>query len=179
MNFHSTGKNKFVVELSQKDMLDLDITYEEMDYSKIETRRVIWTILQKVRDNLGRDIDPSGNLLIEAAADSHGGCVLSFTVTEKRRVSDRQPLKLTKNTDSSIYEFSNEDDLLDMMKAIKSSGIKNHGRLFKKGERFRLVLSNLPSGEDRHILEEYAVPLGKDLLSLSHTLEHWQKAGLI
>ncbi|MBQ8228733.1 MAG: adaptor protein MecA [Clostridia bacterium] len=180
MYIHSSGKNKFVVELTQKDMQELDITYEEMDYSKIETRRVIWTILQKVRDDLGKDVDPSGNLLIEAAADSRGGCVLSFTVTEKRRNSElRQPLKLTKTAESVIYEFKNYDDLLDMITAMKSSGLKYKSRLFKNGERLRLVCCTIPSADEKKIIEEYSVPVGKDAFTLNYTLEHWQSAGHI
>lgn len=180
MNIHSSGKNKFIVELSERDMRELDITYEEMDYSRIETRRVIWTILQKVRDDLGRDIDPSGNLLIEASADSQGGCVLSFTVGEKRRVSDlRQPLKLTKITDSLVYEFLCENDLLDMLSAVDSTVFKNINRLFKKGGKYRLVLKKQPSFAHKTMIEEYAVLVGRDLFTLSSTFEHWQSAGHI
>lgn len=180
MNIHSTGKNKFVVELSSRDMQELDITYEEMDYSRIETRRVIWTILQKVRDDLGRDIDPSGNLLIEASADSCGGCVLCFTVGEKRRSSDlRQPLKLTKTTDSAVYEFQSQDALLDMMRVVDVSVLKNQNRLFKNGERYRLVLRKQPGYAEKKLLEEYGISVGRDLFTLSHTLEHWQSAGQI
>lgn len=176
MNFYSTGKNKFVVELSQKDMQELDITYEEMDYSKIETRRVIWTILEKVRNCHGRDIDPSGNLLIEAAADSFGGCVLSFTVAEKRRLADRQPLKLTKTADSPVYEFQSENDLLDMMMVSGGTELIKSNRLFKKGQKFRLVLSLTPSGKEKRLLEEFSVSVGKDLFTVSSTVEHWQRA---
>lgn len=178
MNIHSAGKNKFIVELSKNDMLELDITYEEMDYSKIETRRVIWTILQKVRDDLGRDVDPTGNLLIEAAADSQGGCVLSFTVAEKKRYYDsRQPLKLTKTADSVIYEFNSENDLLDMMKTVGKEAFKNQNRLFKNGGRYRLVLDKLPGHTDKMLIEEYGTMVGRDVFSLSHTAEHWQPAG--
>ncbi len=180
MNIHSTGKNKFVVELTRKDMQELDITYEEMDYSKIETRRVIWTILQKVRDSLGRDVDPSGNMLIEVAADTYGGCILSFTISEKRRGSEqRQPLRLTKAADNLIYEFDNQNDLLDAMALIKIFELKGISRLFKKGEKFRLVLSQLPCAECRKALEEFSHPLGKDVLTLSFTLEHWQPVGSV
>lgn len=178
VNIHSTGKNKFVVELNSRDMRELDITYDELDYSRIETRRVIWTILQKVRDDLGRDIDPSGNLLIEASADTCGGCVLCFTVGEKRRSADsRQPLKLTKTTDSAVYEFRSQDALLDMLRVAEASALKNHNRLFRNGDCYRLVLRCQPGYRMKKLLDEYGAFVGGDLLTLSHTFEHWQSAG--
>ncbi len=180
MNIRLMGKNKFVVELSRNVLVGLDITYEELDYSKIETRRVIWTILQKVRDDLGKDVDPAGNLLIEATADSCGGCVLRFTVGEKRRCSDiRQTLKLTKTTDSVIYEFLSQDDLLDMLSNKGSELFKTQNRLFKSGQRFRIVLKNEPGCQQKKLLEEYGIPIERNLVELSHTLEHWQSAGRI
>lgn len=180
MNIHSAGKNRIIVELSKKDMLDLDITYEEMDYSKIETRRVIWTILEKVRDSTGRDVDPTANLLIEVTADFQGGCVLCFTVGEKRRAYDyRQPLKLTKTTDSVIYEFENENALLDMIYTVGGDCLKNSNKLYKNRNCFRLVLSKFPCSEDKKVIEEYGIYIGRDELSLAYTAEHWDFAGVI
>ncbi len=179
MNIHSKGKNKIVVELSEKDMLELDITYEEMDYSKIETRRVIWTILQKVRDNTGRDIDPSGNLLIEAAADSHGGCVLNFTVPEKREAAQRRELKLTKNNGGTIYEFCCADDLLDVIKKLEPAVQRQKRQLFTSEGKYRLIMPSLPSGREKRLFEEYAKAFYCDPLIISCTLEHWQSAGYI
>ena len=84
MDIQPIGNNKFIVGLSCDDLNNLDITYEAMDYSDIETRRVIWTILERVRNSTGRDIDPSGNLIIEASPDSSGGCILIITVPFSR-----------------------------------------------------------------------------------------------
>ena len=45
MDIQPISNNKFIVGLTCDEMKDLDITYDDMDYSNIETRRVIWTIL--------------------------------------------------------------------------------------------------------------------------------------
>ena len=180
MNIHSTGKNKIIVELSKEDMNELDITYEEMDYSRIETRRVIWTILEKVRVVTGKDIDPTSNLLIEATADSGGGCVLSFTVNEKQRLNEcRRNLRLTKNDDSVIYEFDGADALLDMIKNVGGENITKPNRLFRNKNKYRLVLDKLPCADDKKIIEEFADCVGRDDFSLAFTLEHWDSAGQI
>ena len=57
LKIEAPQENRIVVELTSADMTELDITYEEMDYGNIETRRVIWTILDRARAVLRRDID--------------------------------------------------------------------------------------------------------------------------
>lgn len=90
MKIEAPEENKIVVRLTADDMTKLHITYEEMDYANIETRRVIWTLLDEARRELGRDIDPSGRMLIEALPAREGGCVLQFTVLEQ----EHKPLPL-------------------------------------------------------------------------------------
>ncbi len=174
MNIQPIGKNKILVELSHADMKELDITYNQLDYSKIETRRVIWTILQRIRDTTGKDVDPTGNLLIEAVADSEGGCVLCFTVKEKR--SSTQQLHLSKVTDSVIYEFKNENALLDSIVTIQKNS-RSLGKIYKNKSGFRLILGVQPSPADKKILEEYGKILPKNDLTEAFTKEHWAFVG--
>ena len=79
MNITVQAENTICIELTRNDMTELDITYESMDYSNIETRRVIWTILDKARKTLGKSVDTDGKLLIEVAPSEDGGCILHFT----------------------------------------------------------------------------------------------------
>ena len=53
MKIEAPEENKIVVRLTADDMTKLHITYEEMDYANIETRRVIWTLLDEARRELG------------------------------------------------------------------------------------------------------------------------------
>ena len=80
MRIEAITRRKVVVELSAEDMTTLDITYEALDYASVETRRVIWVILDRVRESTGCDIDPSGQLLIDAMPRPAGGCILFFTL---------------------------------------------------------------------------------------------------
>ncbi|MEG1243516.1 MAG: adaptor protein MecA, partial [Oscillospiraceae bacterium] len=66
MKIEATSKNTLVISLSCQDMQELGITYEDMDYNSIDTRRVIYTLLQKANLALNKDIHPSGKMVIEA-----------------------------------------------------------------------------------------------------------------
>ena len=151
MDIQPISNNKFIVGLTYDEMKDLDITYDDMDYSNIETRRVIWTILDTVRRDTGRDVDPSGNLMIEAAPDTDGGCLLMFTV--------------------AIYEFENLDNLLDFMRFLPD----NSRRIFTKESKYRLEIPTETANGLQRILNEYAKFVGKSKLAAAHTYEHWRE----
>lgn len=172
LDIQPIGNNKFIVGLSHDDMTELDITYDEMDYSDIETRRVIWTILDAVRQTTGRDIDPSGNLTIEAAPDMHGGCMLMFTVPSK---NSRQGTVMSKTSSTQIFEFRNADDLLDAMKILGIDSV--NGGIFTNGEKYRVGFSAEKVTAFNHILEEYGKFIGKDSLTVASTREHWSEIG--
>ena len=87
MNIESVNDEKIRVTLSREDMKSLDITYDEMDYSNIETRRVIWTVLDEARAHLGKDIDTDGRLLIEVCPLDDGGCIMYFSSAKENEKS--------------------------------------------------------------------------------------------
>ena len=82
MRIEAITRRKIVVELSAEDMTALDITYEALDYASADTRRVIWVILDRVRESTGCDVDPSGRLLIDAMPRPAGGCILFITLRD-------------------------------------------------------------------------------------------------
>ena len=90
MQINSPSENRITVELTAPDMRELDITYEEMDYASIETRRVIWTVLDAAGKQLGRELDLSRRMLIEASPLAGGGCALTFTLLDTA-VKHRRP----------------------------------------------------------------------------------------
>ncbi|MBQ7548817.1 MAG: adaptor protein MecA [Clostridia bacterium] len=171
MDIRAISSTRFAVGLSANDMQDLDITYDEMDYSNIETRRVIWVILDAVRQTLGRDIDPSGNLMIEAAPDNSGGCLLTFTVPDPLRCTLPPETVVTKRPEKRVYEFETADDLLDFMSAdgLDPSELK----IFRLGERFRIILCE---HEPNVSPEEFGEYIGSDELTLAVTAERWDSA---
>ncbi len=170
MDIQPIGNNKFIVTLSREDLKSLDITYEAMDYADIETRRVIWTILDRVRQSTGRDIDPSGNLLIEAAPEKNGGCVLMFTVPDLHINSGTV---ISKGTRNEIFEFENADDFLDVLSAtgLKSSS----GRIFTDGKKFRAEFPCEKVALLKRTIEEFGKFIGKDSLTAAATHEHWEE----
>ncbi len=172
MKINSPADNRITVDLTEQDMAELDITYEEMDYSTIETRRVIWTLLDEAGKALGKELDPSRRMIIEAIPKSEGGCVLNFTLLDsKRRISPQKHL-LRKPCECIICEF---DRLETLYRAAESCRISGESSLYESGGKYRLILSGMCDAADiARIFSEFAKIINCDTLACEHTKEHWK-----
>lgn len=171
MKILAPAENRITIELSARDMDALNITYEQMDYSNIETRRVVWTLLDRAGHELKRDIDPSGRMIIEAVPAGRGGCVLKFTLCADNTRGVRQPPSIKKGENTEVYEFATLDNVLDAAHAL---GVccENSG-LYESGGVYRLILGDCLSDAPEHILSEFGEQISSSAAA-SHTREHWR-----
>lgn len=175
MKINSPAEDRIIVDLTEQDMLKLDITYEDMDYSTIETRRVIWTVLDEAGKILGRELDPSRRMIIEASPKNEGGCVLSFTILDGRRKNVIQKQLLKKQSECLICDFDNLDALFSAAEGFCISEIKPESSLYEKSGKYRLILSNLCSAKElKNYFSEFACVMNADKLACDHTREHWR-----
>ncbi|NLB36839.1 MAG: adaptor protein MecA [Clostridiales bacterium] len=178
MKIEALSDNRISVELTQQDMTELDITYEEMDYSNIETRRVIWTLLDRARETLGRDIDPCGRMLIEAVPKPEGGCTINFTVLSGELRSTSYPGKLHFKKDSAYitFEFDSIDSLMSCAKSFTLSGRHmSNSELYSCEGLYRLLIC--PGAEPKTVknfFSEYGSMCGEGNLQAEFTREHWE-----
>jgi len=159
MRIEAITRRKIVVELSPEDMTTLDITYEALDYASVDTRRVLWVILDRVRECTGCDIDPSGQLLIDAMPRPTGGCILFFTIRASEDAAPRasacegaeppaepfapprEPRALRKQEQLlAAFEFPDLDALLDCAgayaRALSGGDALSQEALFTRSELY-------------------------------------------
>ena len=170
----SQTDNRICIRLTKADMHELDITYEELDYSKVETRRVIWTLLDEARQRLGRNIHIAQKMLIEAMPDKDGGCVIWFTVSDEK-VSQNGKKQLVRLTDSQIVCMSdNIDNIIELSRVLSSSGKIPVSELFTDGRRYRMILRSdfsYPENSQAVICEFCDIC---DSSVAADTYEHWK-----
>ncbi|MBQ2904618.1 MAG: adaptor protein MecA [Clostridia bacterium] len=172
MKINSPAEDRIVVDLTKQDMLELDITYEDMDYSTIETRRVIWTVLGEAGKALGREFDPSRRMIIEASPKSEGGCTLCFTILDGRKNRFPQKHTLRKQEDNLICDFDNLDGLFRAAAEAAAPGENIRSSLFELNGTYRLILG-YSSETLRNILSEFCTVRNCSRLIYEHTREHW------
>ncbi len=172
MNIEAIENNQIIVDLSSKDMTELDITFEDMDYSNIETRRVIHIILDKARDALHKDIDPTSRLIVEAIPKLSGGCLLFFTIMDP--ASTQKLLQIKKENRELTYEFENIDCLFDLANALNNK-IPFSSQLYSLDKKYRLVVQpTFGFSEVKQLLSQYSFAVGENELFAAHTKEHWK-----
>ena len=174
MKIDTTEKDHLEFRLDSKDLSELNITFEALDYSNIETRRVVWTLIDIARKELDADFDPTGRLLVEVFPDGRqGGCRLCITSLPQTRRSIT--IVATQTFTPHIFEFSSADDLIDMAKQIKKLPItSDDGELYKSNDKYRLIIPLSEKQEKlKAMLHEYVRFRGTDEVALSFTREHW------
>jgi negative regulator of genetic competence, sporulation and motility len=119
MEIQAGINGKISVTLTKKDLQDLDITYDELDYSNIETRRVIWTILDKARLALGKSITLDNRLLINAIPINDGGCCLEFTQLPCETETTKAKTVLKKGDEPILFCSFDLNAFLDCVKQVK------------------------------------------------------------
>ena len=127
MKIEGIKNDRIVVVLSDEDMRELDITYDEMDYQNIETRRVIWTVLDKAQQSLGKPISTDGRLLIEVNPSENGGCTICFTVIPQCGTAQSAKPVMRKSTEPILFCADNENACIDAFKRLKAESEKTDG----------------------------------------------------
>jgi len=171
MKIESLSENSFYILLSDEDMKEMGISFEQLDYSNVETRRVIWTLIEKARNTLGRDIDPSGKMLIEVRRESFG-CQIKFTLSREGKYGR---FKIKKENPYVCASFLSLNAVNGFFHAFErfSSEIKDL-KMFRYGERFYLYFECDPFSRERikMILSEFSRPAEDNKVFLNMLFEH-------
>ncbi len=128
MKIEADGEEKIAVTLSHEDMHELNITYDEMDYSNIETRRVIWTVLDEAKRVLGKSVNTDSRLLVQVSPADDGGCVMLFTQLPPRESKSKKRLIMKKDAEPLLFCAFDSNSFIDGINILKENSfrIKNY-----------------------------------------------------
>lgn len=135
-----TVRNEYRVEvlLSAEEMKIYGITYEEMDYSNTETRRVLWSLANDIKKLSGVTITLSGKLLIEVMKENPDSIRICFTMLSEKEddpISIKQLVKC--ESLPVIAEFNNIEDVISAAEAVEANA---ESMLFESNGKYRLML---------------------------------------
>ena len=153
MKIEADGEEKIAVTLTEHDMQDFDITYDEMDYSNIETRRVIWTILDEAKRVLGKPINIDNRLLIQVSPGEDGGCIMHFSQLNDSHTHQKKKLIMKKDAEPVVFCAFDCDSFIDAVRLIKKSHHEASPEFFTMGEDYYTIL-HPASGQTEKLLTQ-------------------------
>ncbi len=113
IKIQADGDEKIYVTLTKTDMISLDITYDELDYSNIETRRVIWTVLDEASRVLGKTLNIDNRLLVQVAPADDGGCLLLFSQLPEQSDKSKKRFVMKKENEPLLYKGFDVNSFMD------------------------------------------------------------------
>ncbi|MDR2908632.1 MAG: adaptor protein MecA [Oscillospiraceae bacterium] len=173
MDFSLIGPDKLKIMLTREELEELDIQYDEVDYSDSETRRTLLKLLEQGSAEAGFHPRRS-RLFIEIFPGGGGGCVIYYT-----RVSGGEVLsqgRFVPGPVPAVFAFKRAETLIECCK--KFMPLCGHriykSALYRLKGRLRLVIWPLDYNDRLSVsfLSEYGRLVGEGNLLFSHIEEH-------
>ncbi len=155
------SESKIKISLSKTDMDGYSISCDDIDYANTETRRVVWALLDDVRQKTGFDAAKS-RIFVQIYPSRDGGCELYVSKLDKSEIKEKPSAK-----DSppkwEYYIFDGIESVLSVCRALYIQGYAGDtrvysddiGRVFFCAERGTL---------SRTFMTEYAIPIDSETL---------------
>ena len=200
MKLRLVNENKLKIMLTDEDMAQLDITYEEMDYPEdMSTRRFLWEILDEAKRQTGFDAGKE-RIYVQLYREKTGGCFM-YVTKEKEALKDFKDAKnsgnlkesqLSRRSDPHTYEkkyrgklytgvkkkrilymFDNTENLLGACARLNAAGYCGKSDIFADSKKYYLYIEDNrePALE---LLSEYGVLLNNPYFGFSLD-EHTEK----
>lgn len=148
MNFLIKNEYRTEIILSSRELGDYGITYEEIDYGNIETRRLLWALQGEVQKRYGYTIPLSGRVLIEVIKERDDRVRICFSSLFEKSEDEGSLKQLVKNNACPVIaEFSDLEDMLSAS-SLLNPGIKSS--LYEKNGKYRILFS--PLQEEKEVL---------------------------
>ena len=116
------SEEKMKIILDKEDMEKMNISADELDYNKTDTKRVLWEILSHAKRTQGFDTDNS-KLFVQVFPSLDGGCELFVTkvpsyARAEREISEKSSFKIISKskTDNGILVLLDFDELCELCK---------------------------------------------------------------
>ena len=184
MELKLLNENRLKITLTNEDMALMDITYEEMDYDEdINTKRVVWEILDKAKRQTGFDASGPDDLYINVRPDKNGGCLIYVTKENQSQKSSFYPYTYEKKYKSKLYTgvkkkrflyvFENSEVLLEICRQLSRLGYNGKSDIFADEKKYYLYIEdNRESSLD--VISEYGVLINNPFFSF-YLDEHTKK----
>ncbi|MBE6790294.1 MAG: adaptor protein MecA [Clostridia bacterium] len=173
MNIIFRNEYRVEAEITDEELDSFGVTYEELDYGNIETRRVLRNIAEKIRMLSGAEINFSGRLLIEVIKERSDLFRICFSRLSNKNGDDKSVKQLVKSENEPVVaEFSDIEDVLLSLPLFERDTLSS---LYEKNGKYRLI-AYLPGEKKERLLlriSEFSEVMPEGLTEKARCEELW------
>ena len=160
LHIHKEAVDRFVVELTAKELQEFQLTYCQLHYNNTKTKELLQALIRNAGTMVGFPSHPK-KLLIEVYPAPKQGCIIYFTNLSNggKRYHKINP---------HIFRFATCEDLLHGVHLFQEQKPKSEA--YRYGDQYILILHAAPI----HGLTEFAQRLPSSKFLLAHIREHGQ-----
>ncbi len=179
MKIELCSEDRLKITLKYEDLRALSLSFDDLDYAEMETRRVIWELLDEASRQTGFD-SSGGRLLIEALPLLDGGCILYFTVLPRdlTALQGVGKLQCKRLCGPYVYEFPSAEELLCVCTRLwheqRESVPKSTAYRFGRGYRLVVYTKEGKVSILEPLLKEYGEFAGEGAPAAAYAAEHGQ-----
>ncbi|MEM1485411.1 adaptor protein MecA [Oscillospiraceae bacterium PP1C4] len=175
MEMKQINARRLQIKLTEEDLRTMNLTYEQIDYQKAQTRTLMLSLLETAQ--LTTDFQPNSRVFIEVYPNEQGGCTVYFSDLSTQS-SGRW--RVRRHVASPvIYAFDDVDTLITgSVKLFRSCSHRiRKSMLYRMGKSWRLVIYPLDIVENITLsfLDEYAPRCGEGELAAVWLDEHGEQ----
>ncbi len=151
MKIDAFDEKSILVELSKEDLSKSEMTYEQLDYSNEKTRRLVRSVLEKIRLETGRRVSDGASLEVDVMPDSFGGCLMIFKERKESRTEESE--------ETIVFKTNEINDLIDLSRRLRKENPPiEKTELYLLDEMFFLFLKKVTPAQ-KAVAAEYLRPL--------------------
>lgn len=151
MKIDAFDEKSILVELSKEDLSKNEMTYEQLDYANEKTRKLVRSVLEKIKLETGRFVSNGTSLEVDVMPDSFGGCLMIFKESEESRTE--------KGGETSVFKTDEINNLIDLSRRLqKENPPIEKTELYFFDETFFLFLKKATTVQ-KAVAAEYLKPL--------------------
>lgn len=161
MKIEKISTNKIKVTLTNEDMLEWELNFDNLTYNSPQVQELFWDVIRRAEYELGFFVD-NAQLMVEAMPTKSEGFVMIVSKVDEQQSLAKHVKSRPKRTEikvkrkprsiiqPQIYEFEEFDDVVNVCCQIYDL-FEGYSLMYKYNNRFYLSLLNINDMDDEKI----------------------------
>jgi negative regulator of genetic competence, sporulation and motility len=170
------GEKTLEVILTPSDLMLYNLSFKELDYKNINTKKVLRDILKMVENQTDFCNIPHKCMAVQALSSPDGSILMIISLFDKTKLRYSKEYRIKQTYEPELFMFSNSEDLIRAVigiRLIDQKWIKN-SEIYYTDNKYILILhlNGKHSYLITYILNEFSDSSSKGLVEVAKAIEN-------